>query len=829
MAKNIVLLSDGTGNSSAKIFKTNVWRLYQALDLTDSTAQVAFYDNGVGTSSFKLFAALGGIFGFGLKRNVIDIYSFCCRNFKEVRTVEDGKEAVVQDKLYGFGFSRGAFTIRIVAGMITRVGLVKYNGSETDLARDAETAYRHYRKARGFRSGFNILVAPVRAIRDFFAHTILRKPRIEDIPRFEIQKFHFLGVWDTVAAYGGPIEEITLAIDYWFWPLSMPDSFMSRKITRACHALALEEERDAFKPVLWDDRYVREGERLHPWEQDWSPEPADPDVPLAPVDRERISQVWFVGVHSDIGGGYPQDGLSFFSLGWMMERAHVYGLRYVATLEVSLAALANPYDKLNDSRHGFAGYYRYRPRNLRDLYDLPAYRLSLWQDFLHILRLIWKRPDPEDLVKAELVPGAAYRERPPAKIHQAVFDRISRGNDGYAPIVLPQRYDVVSHTGDVTSNVATPAGTQEASSRAARQGKVWDWVWIRRVVYFLTVFASLYLLAMPVIDKVSPGPGAGSRYEFVIPILDIVGTFLPNFVKPWLDAFRHSPGRFLLGVVLVFVLMYFGAWAQTHLRDVMRRIWHTPGAAAPQGRSLIYRVRSAGSYRAFFYLLKHWILPSIFAVFFLFLALLSLFYLASRISFSWFDHRGYVCAPSQSAVPVTGKSVEKRFETKTLCTPTGLAVEKGKTYQAVITLDAPWEDGYKFNESNAINAKGIETGPDGFGFDKMTWRMWFGLPIRRELGANWFATILRIGHKGAGEIGLTFEREDALWPQPGPMRYKARFKARRSGEVFVYVNDSVIGIPGHFDLFYRADKWTKMTNKGKADLTIELVPDDSDK
>jgi uncharacterized protein (DUF2235 family) len=82
MSKNIVLLSDGTGNSSSKIFKTNVWRLYQALDLTDSQKQIAYYDDGVGTSSFKPFAILGGVFGFGLKRNVIDIYSFCCRNYR---------------------------------------------------------------------------------------------------------------------------------------------------------------------------------------------------------------------------------------------------------------------------------------------------------------------------------------------------------------------------------------------------------------------------------------------------------------------------------------------------------------------------------------------------------------------------------------------------------------------------------------------------------------------------------------------------------------------------------------------------------------------------
>src|SRR5437764_15148886 len=123
MSRNIVLLSDGTGNSAAKVWRTNVWRTFEALDLSGSD-QVAYYDDGVGTSSFKPLAILGGVFGFGLKRNVIDVYSFCCRNYKP------------GDKIFGFGFSRGAFTIRVVAGFIARVGLIRYDGNEEHLARD---------------------------------------------------------------------------------------------------------------------------------------------------------------------------------------------------------------------------------------------------------------------------------------------------------------------------------------------------------------------------------------------------------------------------------------------------------------------------------------------------------------------------------------------------------------------------------------------------------------------------------------------------------------------------------------------------------------------
>src|SRR5450756_1394681 len=118
MSKNIILLSDGTGNSSSKIFKTNVWRLFQALDLTDANEQVAYYDDGVGTSSFKWWAAITGAFGIGLKRNVLDIYCFCCRNYNK------------DDRIFGLGFSRGSFTIRVVSGFVPRIRLVPHQHHE---------------------------------------------------------------------------------------------------------------------------------------------------------------------------------------------------------------------------------------------------------------------------------------------------------------------------------------------------------------------------------------------------------------------------------------------------------------------------------------------------------------------------------------------------------------------------------------------------------------------------------------------------------------------------------------------------------------------------
>ena len=94
MSRNIVLLSDGTGNSAAKVWRTNVWRTFEALDLSGND-QVAFYDDGVGTSTFKPWAILGGAFGFGLKRNVIDIYKLPAATTRTRPTISMASASVV--------------------------------------------------------------------------------------------------------------------------------------------------------------------------------------------------------------------------------------------------------------------------------------------------------------------------------------------------------------------------------------------------------------------------------------------------------------------------------------------------------------------------------------------------------------------------------------------------------------------------------------------------------------------------------------------------------------------------------------------------------------
>jgi uncharacterized protein (DUF2235 family) len=309
MGKRIIVLSDGTGNSAAQVWRTNVWRTFESLDLRLSE-QIAIYDDGVGTSSFKPLALLGGAFGFGLKRNVIGLYKFLCRNYisaeeyaaaakLEARTDsrQDGTQQLASDDIFLFGFSRGAFTVRLLCGLVLTQGLVNYS-SEQDLDRKTRAAYRAYRTMR--YPGWT-LERIFRIFRNLFAsHT-------HDPNERPVEHIRFIGVWDTVAAYGTPVDEMTRGFSQYIWPLELPDhDFKSNRIKTARQALAIDEERTTFSPVLWN-------EEQKPLPNETSSEP--------------LVQVWFSGVHSNVGGGYPDDALAYVSLSWMMREAAACDLK----------------------------------------------------------------------------------------------------------------------------------------------------------------------------------------------------------------------------------------------------------------------------------------------------------------------------------------------------------------------------------------------------------------------------------------------------------------------------------------------------------------------
>ena len=448
MHRNILVFSDGTGNSAGKLFRTNVWRLYKAVDLADpknpqEPRQFAYYDDGVGTSSFRPLALLGGAIGVGLARNVRDLYAFVCRTYRP------------DDKIYAFGFSRGAFTVRVLVGLILNQGIVQYNGNEADLQRHVARAYRAYRRER-FRWRWQWHVDFARWLRDkaiaiwdkcLGRESYNKENNIRPMDGKDL-KVEFVGVWDTVAAYGLPIDELTRAVDA-IWPLSMPDRDLHQGVKRAMHALSLDDERNTFHPQLWNEGRP----------------PKAPGIPApnegrtsGTIEDERLSQVWFAGVHSDVGGGYPDDGLSYVSLEWMMTGAQKAGVRFCEEIWRDYRALSDENGPIHNSRRGLGGYYRYNPRRIERL--------------THTKAVMIKR----------------------IKIHESVLRRIQVGQDGYAPIVPPPGFDVARLDGAIVRGEEyLNVSLDPKSSYAKQREHVFNWVWWRRIAYFWTLFATLAL------------------------------------------------------------------------------------------------------------------------------------------------------------------------------------------------------------------------------------------------------------------------------------------------------------------------------------------------
>ena len=757
MPKAIVLFSDGTGNSAAALFKTNVWRLYQALDLSPpepgESRQIAYYDDGVGTSAFKLFAVFGGIFGLGLKRNVLDIYTFLCRNY------EPG------DRIYAFGFSRGAFTIRVLVGLVVKEGLIQCE-QDASFNKHAADAYREYRKRYNQTGG---LVGPLRWLRDFAMRTWRRwrgQIQYEDVPRLEIDEIAFVGVWDTVAAYGLPLAELTRAVDDWVWPLSMPNYKLSEKVLHARHALALDDERDTFHPLLWDE--VAEAEM----------------IALGRVRRDRLRQVWFAGMHSNVGGGYPDDSLSYVSLEWMLDEAAKAGLRFDDKAVAEIRRAASPYGPIYNSRRGFAAYYRYQPRKISARLDPPDPTTRVMQD--------------TDLKGAGLLTGV--------RIHESVLERIRQGDDDYAPIVLPASYEIVR-----SDEAVEPPGEARPDLRAQQQEGVWNIVWKRRVTYFSTVVVSLLLAAMPLFEGLWPPSACVGPQCLVSPVLSKIGQFLPGFLSPWIDAFANRPGWFLIGVIAIALLLRKSTSLQVAIHDGMRDLWagslgmvgpsHSPKPRVEEiSAGWIYRLRTNAAYQAILQILKWRAVPNVFGIAILAIGLLGGLALTVLLVQS-VVYRTQLHVAEQDNRLCIGPTVQaEQFSPRLLCWSTGRQVEAGTRYKILFRVIEPWFD------------RDIATSPAGFEAGRMPWYIHFtAIPMRRFPASDWLQTMAKI--IPADGDGGPIEALDVVCDPQGTW-CSAELVAKADGLLHLFANDAIVRWDGLTDAYYG-------DNSGLADVTVE--------
>jgi hypothetical protein len=357
-------------------------------------------------------------------------------------------------------------------------------------------------------------------------------------------------------------------------------------------------------------------------------------------------------------------------------------------------------------------------------------------------------------------------------------------------VVMPARYNVTDKAGELTK---APHPVDPGRPRSKVQDDVWNWIWLRRVVYFLTVFATLFVAAIPFFVIYFPGFGRSYVGSFVVPIVNAAASFLPGFLEPWFVAFRNAPGFVLAGVLAVLAMMTIGGKLQRTVRDVARLAWHSPaGYKKLTGwHAVVYRVRRLGAYKATFYLLKHWIFPT--AI---------MFWLFWWLAFGTANVLGLVCKPTGRGIEVTDvetsarKSVGDDFDTKNLCYPTGLKVTHDETYQITMEVTKPWND------------DDIPASPEGF--EKSTLTQLAGIPFKRLIWSNWFAPIVRVGGPGFEEHRPDFKRESAtsnVWT--------AKFTPRSDGEVFVYVNDTSIFLPWLFSYFYSNNHGTAVVSLKK--------------
>lgn len=271
MGKNIVLCCDGTANEFAG-HRTNVVKLFTTL-VSDPARQVAYYHPGLGTMepagaltslARKVTKALGLAIGYGLEQDIRDAYVFLMNHFEE------------GDRVFLFGFSRGAYTVRAVASLLHLYGLIpRGNDPLVPYVIRMMTAIQ---RARG-RAGDDAAVREYFELAGEFKRVMARpcKP-------------WFVGVWDTVSSVGW-LEN----------PLKLPFVANNPDIAIGRHAIAIDERRTFFRNHLWRT-------------------PADPNAAVGPKD---VQQVWFAGVHCDVGGGYAErdSGLSKIALEWMLDEA----------------------------------------------------------------------------------------------------------------------------------------------------------------------------------------------------------------------------------------------------------------------------------------------------------------------------------------------------------------------------------------------------------------------------------------------------------------------------------------------------------------------------
>ena len=353
----------------------------------------------------------------------------------------------------------------------------------------------------------------------------------------------FVGVWDTVSAIGMPVDELRENI--FFAHHAFVDNLLNPQVKHACHALAIDEARHTFKPVLWDQS-----------KED---------------DQKRIEQVWFAGVHTNVGGGYEKDQLAMISLEWMMCKASEHGLRFREPAVQYISDKANLLGKLYNSRAGIQSLYRYKPRDISELMT-EAYGI-------------------ETLDSSRI------------KIHDSVYQRISNSSAEYSPPNLPKKTQVISNDyACITSlenknedQIELKTQTLEKIATETPDKKIvdvkadvlmasdnpWNVIWWQKVIHLsFFIFFAVFLFygnhlsnLAPTIETNASHKGLQHLYGLLDWLAQKDVLYIGNNLIP---GYTNHPIIFA-GFVFVFLLMmWFRNTLTKHLNNISNVFWSEP-------------------------------------------------------------------------------------------------------------------------------------------------------------------------------------------------------------------------------------------------------------
>lgn len=322
--KNIVICADGTWNTPDQMDQgvpapTNVVKLFNCVSATtpEGVEQTKYYHPGVGTNGGWWDKAVGGGTGNGLDMNIMSAYRKLCDSY------ETG------DDIYMFGFSRGAYTVRSLCGVLNQCGLLDLQGlAESDAWARVERVFH-----QGYRRG-----------KETRAHWEKRGWAFLNAAGTSIP-VRFLGVWDTVGSLGVPDDFVLLRLIDGLRDYSFHDTKLGSFVKTARHALAMDEMRSSFRPTLWTDYAGRD-----------------------------VQQLWFPGVHSDVGGGYREDGLANGALQWMLAEAKNCGLHLEPKMTDQV--VASEKDVLHNSCTGIFELLSTTPRSIPNIADQARFHIS---------------------------------------------------------------------------------------------------------------------------------------------------------------------------------------------------------------------------------------------------------------------------------------------------------------------------------------------------------------------------------------------------------------------------------------------------------------------